>query len=149
MSDDFSSEQKSYLEGFAAGSNVSGLIQQALPTWASTVGAPDGRKPHGEASLEAAAQERFLAAGKKLSNEEQAKRKIGCGLDIYDEMVRHAQDAKYPKGTDVFLFKFQGMFFVAPAQDSFMCRLRMPNGILTHWQVRGLADIAQDRGTIR
>jgi ferredoxin-nitrite reductase len=35
---------------------------------------------------------------------------------------------------------------VAPAQNSFMCRLRVPNGILNAWQMRGLADAADSFG---
>src|SRR6202007_167546 len=31
-------------------------------------------------------------------------------------------------------------------QDSYMCRLRMPNGILKHWQFSGLADLAESYG---
>ncbi len=30
-----------------------------------------------------------------------------------------------------------------PTQSSYMCRLRIPNGILTHWQFAGLADVAE------
>ena len=32
---------------------------------------------------------------------------------------------------------------VAGEQNSYMCRLRMPNGILKHWQLAGLADLAE------
>ena len=39
--------------------------------------------------------------------------------------------------------KFQGLFFVAPAQNSFMCRLRIPGGQLNSHQFRGLADLAE------
>jgi len=35
---------------------------------------------------------------------------------------------------------------VAPNQNSYMCRLRMPNGILTHWQFAGIADLAARYG---
>jgi ferredoxin-nitrite reductase len=35
---------------------------------------------------------------------------------------------------------------VAPAQDSFMCRLRIPNGLLKHWQLAGVADLAERYG---
>src|SRR5918998_2030391 len=31
----------------------------------------------------------------------------------------------------------------APAQDSYMCRLRLPNGILSSFQLRGIADLAE------
>src|SRR5882724_7247445 len=124
--DDFTEEQKQYLQGFAAGS---GLVQKlslnVLPTTPATSTADPNR----------AAQEKAVAEGKKLCPEEEAKRKIGHGLDIWDEVVRHARDDRYPKGTDVFLFKFQGLFYVAPAQDSFMCRLRLPGGIITSHQM--------------
>ncbi len=30
-----------------------------------------------------------------------------------------------------------------PRRSSYMCRLRIPNGILTHWQFAGLADLAE------
>ena len=60
-------------------------------------------------------------------------------------MVR-AEAGQFPKGIDVFLTKYQGLFYVAPAQDSFMCRLRIPNGILTAGQMRGLADAADSFG---
>ena len=35
---------------------------------------------------------------------------------------------------------------MAPAQNSYMCRLRIPNGILKHWQMSGLADLAERYG---
>ena len=33
-----------------------------------------------------------------------------------------------------------------PRRNSYMCRLRMPNGILKHWQFAGLADLAESCG---
>ena len=57
-----------------------------------------------------------------------------------------AEAGQFPKGIDVFLTKYQGLFYVAPAQDSFMCRLRIPNGIFNAWQMRGLADAADSFG---
>src|SRR5205823_7886781 len=50
------------------------------------------------------------------------------------------------KSTDVFLHKFHGLFYVAPNQDSFMLRLRLPGGILSAYQAKGLADIAERFG---
>ncbi|MDQ2696711.1 MAG: NirA family protein, partial [Pseudomonadota bacterium] len=50
------------------------------------------------------------------------------------------------KGTDIFRYKFHGLFYVAPAQDAFMCRLRIPNGILNSYQMQGVADLAQRYG---
>ena len=92
-----------------------------------------------------AAQDRFVADGKKLVNEEKAKREEHP-FDMYARMKKAARDDQYPKGIDVFRWKFHGLFYVAPAQDSFMCRLRIPNGILSAWQFRGIADLAERYG---
>jgi ferredoxin-nitrite reductase len=91
------------------------------------------------------AQDRALAAGKKLANEEQAKR-AKPPLDMWDELVANAAGGRYPKGTDVFLYRYHGLFFVGPAQDSFMSRLKLPNGIVRAWQLQGLADLAERYG---
>src|SRR6185437_5096720 len=40
-------------------------------------------------------------------------------------------------------WRFFGLFYCAPTQKAYMCRLRIPNGILTHWQFAGLADLAE------
>lgn len=131
MTDTFTEEQKSYLDGFVAGSG----LRQSLSLPQLT--AVDSKDIHRQA------QDRTIAAGTKLVVEEKAKREKD-GLSLWDEMAAHARDARYPKGTDVFMFKFQGLFYVAPAQDSFMARLRFPAGIVSSHQMRGLADLAQD-----
>jgi ferredoxin-nitrite reductase len=132
-SQSFTEEQKLYLEGFVAGSGLKGAL--SLPQLGAAPGMP--------ADIHHRAQDRFVAAGKKLVAEEQAKRAKN-GLDLWSEVVAHAREGKFPKGTDVFMFKFQGLFYVAPAQDSFMSRLRFPGGIVNSHQMRGLADLAQD-----
>ncbi len=143
---EFTDEQKQYLQGFAAGSGLNRSLpvlgQQA--TWARTLGASE-EVVAGPDALQRAAQDRFTAAGKKLTPEENAKRTL-VGLDIWDEMLRHARDARFPKGTDVLLFKFQGMFYVAPAQNSFMCRLRFAGGLISSTQLRGVANLAEQFG---
>ena len=68
------------------------------------------------------------------------------GAGPHDHPRGHAQEKKFPKGPDVFLFKFQGLFYVAPAQDSFMCRLRLPCGIISSHQLRGVAGLAGSGG---
>ena len=47
---------------------------------------------------------------------------------------------------DNFRWRYYGLFYVAPAQNSYMCRLRIPNGILKHWQFAGVADLAERCG---
>ena len=53
---------------------------------------------------------------------------------------------EYPKAADNFRWRFYGLFYLAPAQDSYMCRLRIPNGILSHWQFGGVAGLAEKFG---
>ena len=67
-------------------------------------------------------------------------------LDLWDEIGTNAQKGEFPKGSDVFLYKFHGLFYVAPAQNSFMLRLRNPNGILDSYKLRAVAAIAEEFG---
>lgn len=133
---DFSEEQKKYLEGF-----VSGL---SLARAGSGLGAAPGgtTKVTGPDAIHHEARAKTVRAGGKLVNEEKAKAEKHP-FDMWDELLANAEAGKFPKGTDVFLYKYHGMFHVAPAQDSFMCRLRIPGGILHSTQLRAVADIAE------
>src|SRR5207237_1676869 len=91
------------------------------------------------------AQDRAIAAGGTLVPEELAKRAKNP-FDMWDEMAANAAADRFPKSTDVFLHKFHGLFYVAPNQDAFMLRLRLPGGILSADQATGLADIAERFG---
>jgi ferredoxin-nitrite reductase len=138
---DFDDQQKQWLQGFVSGIEA----RKAADRLASrAAGAPAGQ-PVGPDALQYAAQDRAVAAGGKLVAEETAKR-ARHPLDRWDEVVGRAEAGQFPKGIDVFLTKYQGLFYVAPAQDSFMCRLRIPNGILSAGQMRGLADAADSFG---
>ena len=125
-------EQKQYLEGF--------LAAVAARNGGPVTGA--GAAPE---SIHRIAQDRFIAQGKKLAPEEETKR-TAHPLDRWDEIVTGAAANRAPTGADVFWHKFFGLFYVAPAQDSFMCRLRIPNGIVTAAQFEGLADLAERFG---
>ncbi|MDE3061558.1 MAG: NirA family protein [Acidobacteriota bacterium] len=70
-------------------------------------------------------------------------------LDIWDKLLAHADENRAPAPDDLFRFKFHGLFYVAPAQDSFMLRLRIPGGILSAHQLRGLAQMAEEWGSSR
>jgi ferredoxin-nitrite reductase len=130
--------QEEYTDGFTAGTLLCRSL--GLPVFAP---AASPEVVTGPDALARIAQDRVLAEGKQLSVEEQAKRKTN-GLDLWDQVLAHARDGRFPKGTDVFLFKFQGMFHVAPAQNSFMCRMRFAGGILSSHQLRGVAKLAED-----
>lgn len=146
--EDFTPEQKQYLHGFAAGSGL-GQSLRGVPTFADTLGiAPEqlpGGAERGPEAIHFQAQDRIVAEGKKLCPEEQAKRRK-FPLDMWDDVRQHAADGRAPKGTDVLAFKYHGLFWVAPAQDSFMCRLRFAGGMITSEQLRGVARLAADFG---
>ena len=58
-------------------------------------------------------------------------------------LKEQAANNEAPKPADNFRWRYYGLFYCAPAQNSYMCRLRIPNGILKHWQFAGLADLAE------
>jgi ferredoxin-nitrite reductase len=83
-----------------------------------------------------------LAEGKKLSDQEKFKRELNP-LDAYEKLKAQAANNEPPKPDDNFRWRFFGLFYVAPNQKSYMCRLRIPNGILKAWQFAGVADLAE------
>jgi ferredoxin-nitrite reductase len=83
--------------------------------------------------------------GKKLSDQERFKRELNP-LDGYERLKAQALNNEPPKPDDNFRWRFFGLFYVAPNQKSYMCRLRIPNGILKHWQFAGMADLAERHG---
>jgi ferredoxin-nitrite reductase len=142
ISSDFNDEQKRYLEGFAAGLQVlkSG---RGLGGAKANVGA--NAEPIGPEAAHIKAQDKVIASGKKLADQEKFKREEHP-FDAYPRLKQQAQDNANPSPADNFRWRYYGLFYVAPAQDSYMCRLRMPNGILKHWQMAGLADLAESCG---
>jgi ferredoxin-nitrite reductase len=137
---DFTDEQKRWLEGFTSGL----AARRAAATPAAPVAQPSP-SPTGPDALQHAAQDRTVRGGGKLVAEEKAKRQRHP-LDRWDEVVERSEKGEFPKGVDVFLTKYHGLFYVAPAENFFMCRLRIPNGIVNAWQMRGLADAADSFG---
>jgi ferredoxin-nitrite reductase len=132
MSCEFSAEQKRYLEGLVAGLSAlrsgSGAVQAIGPDAA-----------HFQAMA------RFEAAGKKLSDPEKWKREEHP-FDGYERLKEQAATNSPPKPPDNFRWRFYGLFHAAPTQDSYMCRLRLPNGILRAHQFAGVADLAAHYG---
>src|SRR3954462_4263988 len=63
-------------------------------------------------------------------------------MDAYERLKTEALGGAKPKPEANFRWRYYGLFYVAPAQTSYMCRLRIPNGILSHWQFAGVADLA-------
>lgn len=134
MSGDFTPDQKRYLEGFVSGLSAARLAK---------VGGAGGKgEPTGPDAIHIKAQDRTIAAGGKLADQEKFKRELHP-FDAYPKLREQAQKNEPPKPADNFRWRYFGLFYVAPAQSSYMCRLRIPNGILTHWQFAGLADVAE------
>ena len=133
--DGFFPEQQRWLEGFVSGA----AAIRALPQQSGTPPEPTG--PDSEADK---ARSR-AAAGGKLSEQERWKA-ADNPLDAYPRLRREALADAKPKPDDNFRWRYHGLFHVAPTQDSYMCRLRIANGILKHWQFAAIADAAEAHG---
>ncbi|MFK4499150.1 ferredoxin-nitrite reductase [Bradyrhizobium japonicum] len=138
LSVDFSDEQKRYLEGFTTGLQIS-RVGRGLGGSAGKANA----EPTGPDAVHIKAQDKVIAAGKKLADQEKFKRDEHP-FDAYPRLRQQALDNTPPSPADNFRWRYYGIFYVAPTQDSYMCRLRIPNGIMKHWQLSGLADLADD-----
>ena len=139
---DFTDEQKRYLEGFAAGVQI---MRGGRGLGGGAAEAKANAEPTGPDAAHIKAQDKVTASGKKLADQEKFKREEHP-FDAYPRLKQQALDNAPPVPADNFRWRYFGLFYVAPAQDSYMCRLRMPNGILKHWQLAGLADLAESCG---
>jgi ferredoxin-nitrite reductase len=142
---DFSPEQKRYLEGFVAGVQIAKAAKTVGGAAAAAPGAASAAEPVGPDAAGLKAQNRVLGAGGKLSDPEKFKRDEHP-FDTYERLKQHAVKNEYPKPPDNFRWRFFGLFYVAPNQNSYMCRLRIPNGILKAAQLSGLAGLAARYG---
>jgi len=106
---------------------------------------PIDAAPTDPSDLQRQAQDRAIAQGLKLVPQEEAKRRKHP-LDRMPEIEAMAAEGKFAKGLDDFLIRFHGLFYVGPTQDAYMCRLRIPGGIITSAQFRGVADLADELG---
>ena len=140
---DFSDEQKRYLEGFMSGLQVARVGRNIGLAGAAADKA--SAEPTGPDAAHIKAQDKVAASGKKLADQEKFKREQHP-FDAYERLKDQARHNAPPSPADNFRWRYYGLFYVAPAQDSFMCRLRMPNSILKHWQFSALADLAESYG---
>ena len=144
MPGDLEPEQKRYLEGFMTGLQIA-KSARAANGLAGAISSPQGGgagEPGGPDAAALRAQERVLEAGGKLSDPEKFKRELNP-LDGYEKLKEQAARNEAPKADDNFRWRFFGLFYCAPTQQAYMCRLRIPNGILKHWQLAPLADLAE------
>lgn len=116
-----SQDQRAYLEGFFSGLRNRGLsFADAEPD--------DGPQPKGK---------------KKLAAEEEIKRNLHP-FDALPILRRRARANEAPEKEDIFRFKWNGLFWLGPVHDGYMCRLRIPGGVIQSHQLRELAAIADD-----
>jgi ferredoxin-nitrite reductase len=139
----FTREQKEYLEGFLAGA------ARAVATPYVGTG-PAGQftadPALGGPNLAAPAQATLFGTPLADVTKQERWKHEEHGLDCWDRILAHAEEGKHPDEEDTFRFRFHGLFYVAPAQKSFMLRCRIPAGELTSVQLRGLAEIADEAG---
>lgn len=140
----FSPEQKEYLAGFMAGMSASGVFvgttaggQLAATAGAAGVGANLAAPPPEDTV--------FGTPLADLCKEERWKYDENP-LDAWERLLEHADADKFPDAENTYRFKAHGLFYVAPAQDSFMLRLRIPACEMTATQLHGLADLASELG---
>ena len=92
-------------------------------------------EPIGPDAAALRAQDRVIKAGGKLSDPEKFKRELHP-FDGYEKLKDQAAKNEAPKADDNFRWRFFGLFYCAPTQKAYMCRLRIPNGILIALAIR-------------
>ncbi len=124
------SEQRSYLEGLFSGLANRGLkFSDVSPNPVATAAAASA--PH---------------ADDTLIFEERVKRELHP-LDAFPQLLEHAALDKAPERENIFRFKWNGLFYLTPAKEAFMARLRIPAGQLRTFQWRELARVAMELTT--
>ena len=145
----FSVEQKEYLLGFLAGAMQRGgkpfTGENAAGQIADAARAANGRESARGAAEEAAEETVHGTPVSELCREERWKHDEDP-LEMWEKLLAHAAENRAPDAEDLFRFKYHGLFYVAPAQDSFMVRLRVAGGALRAHQMRGLAEMSERWG---
>ena len=143
--DSFSPSQKEYLQGFMAGVAASGQLPFTGHTASGQLTASSAHSATGNLSAPPAEDTVFGTPVSDLCKEERWKHDEDP-LDAWERLIAHADADKFPDAENTYRFKTFGLFYVAPAQDSFMIRLRVPACQLSAHQLHGLADLASDLG---
>ena len=134
----FRPEQKEYLQGFFAALASTGHLTpqvervdpNALSAASTPLLAPGSSLYHGTPLDDLCQQEKWKHAEHPL--------------DSWERLLAHASADKHPDAEHNFRFRWQGLFHVAPNQQSYMLRLRLPGCAITSHQLHGLAELARD-----
>jgi len=141
----FSPEQKEYLAGFMAGVSASGVFVGPTSTGQLT-NAPASSVATNQTVPPAADTAHVYGTPlDDLCKEERWKYEENP-LDAWERLLAHADADKAPDPENLYRFKFHGLFYVAPAQDSYMLRIRVPACEITAAQCHGLAQLASELG---
>lgn len=141
----FSATQKEYLQGFMAGVAASGQFPFTGHTAAGMLSADPTAAVSGNLANPPAEDTVFGTPLSDLCKEERWKHDENP-LDAWERLIAHAEADKTPDPENTYRFKTHGLFYVAPAQDSFMIRLRVPACEINATQFHGLADLAAELG---
>ncbi|HVR34262.1 MAG TPA: NirA family protein [Methylomirabilota bacterium] len=118
------SEQSAYLDGLFTGLRNRGFaFTDILPDPAAAPPPPAG-------------------TGERIA-EERIKQELHP-LDAYHLIEEAAAANRAPEKENVFRFKWHGLFWLSPNKESFMCRLRIPGGIVRTFQWRELAHLSRE-----
>jgi len=142
QSGEFTREQKQYLQGFFAGVSQRTIVPFVGHTADGLITADPLM---GQQNLAAEEDMWHGAPVSDLSREERWKYEQNP-FTIWDKVLEYSSRNEAPSEDDKFRLKYFGLFHVAPTQDSFMLRLRVPGGILSSHQLRGLARLAKQYG---
>ena len=143
----FTPGQKEYLAGFMAGVAASGVFVGTTSTGQLTASASASTTPNLAAPVAASASEPTFHGPPlgDLCKEERWKYEENP-LDAWERLLAHADADQAPDPENLYRFKFHGLFYVAPAQDSFMLRIRVPACEITAAQCHGLAQLSTNLG---
>ncbi len=115
-------DQQTYLDGF-----FSGLRQRGL-TFADAE--PDAGPQPKE-------KKRKVIPEEKIKQDQHP-------FDAFATLRKNALDNSAPEKEDIFRFKWNGLFWLGPVHEGYMCRLRIPGGVVQADQLSELANIADD-----
>jgi ferredoxin-nitrite reductase len=140
---EFTAEQKEYLAGLLAG-----VAQRRMYPYIGVMAGGAFTATPGEGGPNLAAPQAETFHGTPLEDlcKQELWKHQEHGLDCWDQLLAHASENKKPDDEHNYRFRFHGLFWVSPNQESFMLRCRIPAGELTATQMRGLADISDAWG---
>src|SRR4051812_48414323 len=123
-------EQRSYLEGLFCGLKERGLSFGDV-------------EPNPVRPPEKTTSPNPLPVAENLVLEERIKKELHP-LDAYPLLLENAAAESAPDRENIFRFKWHGLFYLAPHNEAFMARLRIPAGQVKTFQLRELAHVAKD-----